>query len=157
MWLRKGCDKIYTKKNAHTCRADDGHRWQFAWAQGGMSVSGGGMPYGELDTGYADGWHNMRPLQLPLPDRPFDQFHIIHDRFWEAMWTPAIQSIDLSAIEIREYMTHLRLETKRDVEIHADRLRHIVAGLSPMAFIHTTDGGMYWITDGKRFALLGFA
>lgn len=152
MWLRKGCDKIYTKKNAHECRADDGHRWQFVWAQDGMAVSGGGMPYGELDTDYGDGWHNVNTLPLALPDRSFDQFHIIHDRFWEAMWIPAVQQIDLSTLVIKVWGT-----TVCGIDVSADRLNHIVAGMAETVSIHTPDRNIYWIFDGKRFALLGFA
>lgn len=156
MWLREGCVKIYTKMNAHKCRPDDGHRWQFAWAQDGMIISGGGLPYGELDTDYADGWHNMRPLQLPLPDRPFDLFHIVHNRFWEAMWTPAVYQMTLATLLVPTSCTEINFG-KYWVSVSAERLTHIIQGLNDTAYIHTPDESIFWITDGKRFALLGFA
>jgi hypothetical protein len=157
MWLRKGCDKIHTKKTAHTSRPDDPHRWQFVWAQNGMAVSGGGMPYGEIDTDYSDGWHNVGTLPLALPDRPFEQFHIIRKKYDEAMSTPFWTSIDLDTLIVSECATHLRLNTDESIEISSDRLKHIIAGIGGRATIHTPDNDIYWITNGKRFALLGFA
>lgn len=154
MWLRKGCAEIYTKKNAHLCRADDGHRWQFVWAQDGMAVSGGGMPYGEIDTNYADGWHNMRPLQLPMPDRPFEQFHIIRKKYDEAMSTPAIYKLHLKTLVFDEYLAELRFGDYR-LEISAERLNHIIEGLGDVGYVHTADEVIFWVTNGKRFALLG--